>query len=371
MEFLAFCSGVLLYIAIKKVHNPILKISLLIFILGCFTSSLTGDMELYGIGLCCAIGFFVFVYLFKGLKAAHHAVIGEKSTKIIDQNEEQKLKEDWEHFIKTTNEVKGFRGFFIGLALGFSMSIVYIISIPLKFIDNSWKCHPRYHTKLFSTLFIIFSFGLSIGINIGAREIVNDLGNSNIDNIDVNNNTDVITSKNDLTSVNENDIVVHNPQGTATDAINLADNSADKFQEHESVIRESPEITTKASATNDIQSDNIVEKSSDIILTNSDGSTLVKFNSQNGILYTENGREIAHLVNNTLVVTNGRIIASYNPDTNLFYDEFKQPIDVKIDDTTFQHVKDVKGNGIEIINGEIFDAKTHEKIGTINKIKKV
>ena len=120
---------------------------------------------------------------------------------------------------------------------------------------------------------------------------------------------------------------------------------------------------------NGVQSENADMHSDNLVITNESGFSTVRFNSQTGILYDKDGHEIAHLINNYITTADGKPFAKYDPTSNLFYDKYMQPLNVKIDGTTFQHVKDAHGNGIEIINNEIFDAKTHERIGFYNNIK--
>lgn len=119
----------------------------------------------------------------------------------------------------------------------------------------------------------------------------------------------------------------------------------------------------------DTQPENVDTHSDHLVITNENGSLTTRFDSQTGILYDKDGHEIAHLINNHITTADGKTLAKYDSTSNLFYDKYMQPLDVKIDGTTFQHVKDVHGNGIDIINGEIFDAKTHKRIGSIMTIK--
>lgn len=118
----------------------------------------------------------------------------------------------------------------------------------------------------------------------------------------------------------------------------------------------------------DTQAENVDTHSDHLVITNENGSLTTRFDSQTGILYDKDGHEIAHLINNHITTADGKTLAKYDSTSNLFYDKYMQPLDVKIDGTTFQHVKDVHGNGIDIINGEIFDAKTHKRIGSIMTI---
>lgn len=175
------------------------------------------------------------------------------------------------------------------------------------------------------------------------------------------------TTSTDLTQHINNDLLVNNSLETDNLTPTATNNTT---AESDSTFHEQTLGDTLASSSglNEIQPVSVTDNST---VTNVDGTPVMRFDSQTGILYDKNGQEIIHLVNNNLVTTNGRIIAIYNPDTNLFYDGFNQPLDVKINDSTFQHVKDVHGNGIEIINDEIFDAKTHERIGVISKNEKI
>ena len=331
------------------------KISFSIFILGCFTSILTGDSEWYSIGLVGAVNFFIFACLFKLVKRTYRAIIGEETTKIISQSKEKQLQEDWDQAIKEINETKGFRGFILGFAYGLAISIFSFISVPLSLVDKSWKYHPRYHDKLFGILFIFFSLGLSIGIRVGVREIANDLGNISDASSDVNTNS----TTNTLNQPTGNELVTRN-----STTINDADNSI--LLIHQSLSNNSIE----SSITNETQSTNANQHSSDIVVTNENGIPIIRFNAQSGILYNGDGHEIAHLINNYLISADGESLARYDPTSNLFYDKYSQPLNVKIDGTTFQHVKDVHGNGIEVINGEVFDAKTHQRIASISTIPK-
>ena len=109
-----------------------------------------------------------------------------------------------------------------------------------------------------------------------------------------------------------------------------------------------------------LQPENVDMHSDHLVVKDENGALAIRFNSQTGILYGKDGHEIAHLINNHIITADGKTFAKYDPTSNLFYDKYMQPLNVKIDGTTFQHVKDVQGNGIDIINGEIFDAKTHK-----------
>ena len=208
----------------------------------------------------------------------------------------------------------------------------------------------------FTAIFYIFSF-LTIFhfFDVSPDNVLADTG------VDIN-----PTTATDLTQPINNDLVANNSLETDNLATTVTNNATAELNQS---VREQTvgDTLASSSALNEIQTMSVTDNST---VTNANGAPVMRFDSQNGILYDRNGQEIIHLVNNNLVTTNGRIIASYNPDTNLFYDGFNQPLDVKINDSTFQHVKDVHGDGVEIINGEIFDAKTHERIGTIIKTAK-
>ena len=86
------------------------------------------------------------------------------------------------------------------------------------------------------------------------------------------------------------------------------------------------------------------------------------FDSEHGVLYDGQGKMIATLQgpsNTYLVTTEGKTIARHDSNMKILYDGFSQPLG------TFQHIKDAKGNGVDIINGEIFDTETHKKIGNL------
>lgn len=110
---------------------------------------------------------------------------------------------------------------------------------------------------------------------------------------------------------------------------------------------------------------NSLNSSDDVTIKDNVGHTIMHFDSEQGILCDGTGKEIAYLQDNRLVTVEGKTIATYNRDMSTFYDENMQPLDVKMDGGTFQHVKDAKGNGVEILNNEISDAKTHKKIGDL------
>lgn len=88
------------------------------------------------------------------------------------------------------------------------------------------------------------------------------------------------------------------------------------------------------------------------------------------LLYANDGHELVHLINHCLISNDGKIIARYDQSINLFYDEFDRPIDVTIDGTNFQHVNLINRKGLDIINGEVFDAETHNRISSITVVHK-
>lgn len=231
--------------------------------------------------------------------------------------DERQLQEDWESFQKELGQIKGFRGFILGFAVGAAISIFWLISIPLSIVNRSWKWHPKYHDTLFGVLFMICSFGLSIGIRFCVREIANDVGDIN--------------------------------------GGNFSDSSTD--------VNIAP-ITDMSNQSIDDES---VTQNSEIINNN---NIPVIFDSQSGMLYANDGHELVHLINHCLISNDGKIIARYDQSINLFYDEFNRPIDVTIDGTNFQHVNLINRKGLDIINGEVFDAETHNRISSITVVHK-
>lgn len=120
-------------------------------------------------------------------------------------------------------------------------------------------------------------------------------------------------------------------------------------------------------------SDSIVKQSSsinDVNLVDTSGHMIMHFDANSGIAYDGDGREIAYIENDSLIDKNGQVIASYDRNTGLFYDHHSQPIDVKNDGGTFQHIKNAHGEGVDIVNNEVFDSKTHQRVGNIEPSKK-
>lgn len=151
-------------------------------------------------------------------------------------------------------------------------------------------------------------------------------------------NTDVMVASNAMdsstTDINDNAVDLTNNEVSQS---SVPDNQADTFANM-----------------------NIVDKS---------GHTIMNFDANSGIAYDGNGAEVAHIENDSLVDKNGQIIASYDRNTGLFYDDNNQTLDIKQEGDTFQHAKDVHGEGVDVVDNEVFDAKTHQRIGSIDSPK--
>ncbi len=166
---------------------------------------------------------------------------------------------------------------------------------------------------------------------------------------DIPDSSGVVDNTSTVTSTNTDIMMTSNVMDNSTTEIN--NNTVDIT--NDGVIQSS--VLDKQSDTFDNM--NIVDKS---------GHTIMNFDANSGIAYDRNGAEVAHIENDSLVDRNGQIIASYDRSTGLFYDSDHQPLDIKQDSGAFQHVKDVHGEGVDVVNNEVFDAKTHQRIGSVD-----
>lgn len=116
-----------------------------------------------------------------------------------------------------------------------------------------------------------------------------------------------------------------------------------------------------------VSPDNIFSQLS-VIGTNDSGFETVSYNADNHTFYNHDGHEIARVQGCQVVDNMNHVIASYDPHTGNILDSNGNPINIAQTGDTFKTVTDVHGEGLETINGEVFDAKTHERIGNIRKI---
>ena len=105
-----------------------------------------------------------------------------------------------------------------------------------------------------------------------------------------------------------------------------------------------------------------------VIGTNDSGFETVSYNADNHTFYNHDGYEIAHVQGNQVVDSMNNVIATYDSNTGNLLDPNGNALNVQQTGETFKTVTDVHGNGTEVINGEVFDAKTHERIGNIRKV---
>lgn len=100
-----------------------------------------------------------------------------------------------------------------------------------------------------------------------------------------------------------------------------------------------------------------------------DGHTLLTVDNKTGIVQDHIGNQIASIQGNRLIdIHTGDTIVWRDETTGVYRDGLSQILNTEnYGQGTFQSIKDVHGNGIDIINGELFDAKTHERIGSIHK----
>ena len=104
-----------------------------------------------------------------------------------------------------------------------------------------------------------------------------------------------------------------------------------------------------------------------MIGNDANGFESVIYNATNQTYYDPSGHEIARIQGHELVDNMGTVMASYDPNTGNFLDPNGNAINIQKTGDTFTTITDVHGNGIEKINEELFDAKTHERIGDIHK----
>ena len=152
---------------------------------------------------------------------------------------------------------------------------------------------------------------------------------------------------------------------TATDSLDMVPENIPVSEHIDSIITNLSSEPSCSDVIQDSLQPNILIKDFDVL--DSSGRAIIHFDSNSGIAYDGNGKEIAHMVKDSLIDSHGQVIARYDTSTGLVYDELNQPMNIKTDSGTFQHVKDVHGEGVEVINNEVFDAKTHQRVGNIEQ----
>ena len=115
---------------------------------------------------------------------------------------------------------------------------------------------------------------------------------------------------------------------------------------------------------------NTINTANGFEIQGADGHTLLTVDNKAGIVQDHFGNQIASIQGNRLVDMNtGDTIVWRDETTGVYRDGLSQILNTdNYGQGTFQSIKDVHGNGIDTINGELFDAKTHERIGSIHKV---
>ena len=105
------------------------------------------------------------------------------------------------------------------------------------------------------------------------------------------------------------------------------------------------------------------------IINDRNGATMLRVD-ENGLMFDHSGHHIASIHNDRLVdIHTGETIVWKDNVSWYYRDGLSQILDVhSLNDGVFQTIKDVHGNGIEIINGWIYDAKTHVRIGSVGQV---
>lgn len=244
-----------------------------------------------------------------------------------------------------------FKGDMIILATGAFTSVGTVLAMWLFMYQEQKKNIPflTFYRNMWMVPTVFFLLLLSFVTAHHSFDVVNDL--EGLEALDSSNLNDDLTN---------NDSNFQNQQPTTYDNLNSEPISA---QPNFSLLPTSFDFAP----TNGM---NTINTANGFEIQGADGHTLLTVDNKAGIVQDHFGKQIASIQGNRLVDMNtGDTIVWHDETTGVYRDGLSQILNTdNYGHGTFQSIKDVHGNGIDIINGELFDAKTHERIGSIHKV---
>lgn len=240
-----------------------------------------------------------------------------------------------------------FKGDMIILATGAFTSVGTVLAMWLFMYQEQKKNIPflTFYRNMWMVPTVFFLLLISFVVAHHSFDVVSDL--ESLDTLDSGNLDDNLTSNNYEVQSGENKI---------SDNLNSTQSN---FSLSSTSFNFSP-----------IDGMNTVNTSNGFEIQGADGHTVLTVDNNAGIVKDHLGNQIASIQGNRLVdIHTGDTIVWRDETTGVYRDGLSQILNTEnYGQGTFQSIKDVHGNGIDIINGELFDAKTHERIGNIHKV---